>query len=524
MEKPEDEIVELMEPIFYFCLSRLRHRENAEDLAEEILLYALDGMKRYQVTSLKAWVWRIANNRYARYLKLKNRYQEVPFEDNSELLEDIYITDAEETVNEHQMVFRCLHTLSAQYRDILVAYYVDGLSVKETAERLSLPESTIKWRLNAGREKIKKRMGDASMDKIYKRINWNTCCCNGGFDPDQYLHRQICRAICEACYEKPATLEEISLKTGIPALYIEDELPKLIYGDAIGKDGTKYAADFIILKLKERAAMEKVMKPETEKIADYLETVLLEREEDIQKIGFYGCDRGLKRLGYLLTCGIMRKEIRKVKQKNPEFQSGSFPPRNDGGYGWYLVAETEDEREQLDHHSIGCNQSYCCQGSIVYYNMGKYFDNSIDLGDKLLASKGIPEETPDGRIPEGILALDEIVELLRVNLIRKEGEGYRVNIPCFTTEQFEQVLNLFLQDDSPLLPLMEGIYRKLHAMFRTFVPQRLSGQINQWISCFIQNLTGYAVEELIHRGIIDGAEPDRPYTNGVFYISEKYGV
>lgn len=58
------------------------------------------------------------------------------------------------------------------------------------------------------------------MEKVYRRINWNTERCNGSMDSDRYLHTQIARAICKATYEKPLTVEEISIATGIPALYI----------------------------------------------------------------------------------------------------------------------------------------------------------------------------------------------------------------------------------------------------------------------------------------------------------------
>ena len=69
------------------------------------------------------------------------------------------------------------------------------------------------------------------MDKVYKRLNWNTTSCNGSMDSDKYLYSQIARSICEAVYENPLTVEEISLRTGIPTIYIEDELPRLEYGE-----------------------------------------------------------------------------------------------------------------------------------------------------------------------------------------------------------------------------------------------------------------------------------------------------
>ena len=86
------------------------------------------------------------------------------------------------------------------------------------------------------------------MDKVYGRINWDTETCNGSMNTNKYLFSQLARAICLASYEKPLTVEEISICTGIPTMYIEDELPRLAYGDAICKVGNKYVTNFIIFR------------------------------------------------------------------------------------------------------------------------------------------------------------------------------------------------------------------------------------------------------------------------------------
>ena len=64
----EETILPYIEPIFRFCCKRLSSRYDAEDLSGEIICYILDGMKKYKIESLDAWVWRIAHNRYARFL------------------------------------------------------------------------------------------------------------------------------------------------------------------------------------------------------------------------------------------------------------------------------------------------------------------------------------------------------------------------------------------------------------------------------------------------------------------------
>ena len=180
-------IIPYIEPIFRFCCKRLSNRYDAEDLAGEIICYVLDGMRRYKIESFDAWVWRIAHNRYARFVDAQNKAQTVLAGDDvfrniaaSDLWdEDFYIVnpyDAEEEANRHEYeaAFRYLHTLSSEYRNIFVDYYIGEMSVRALSMKYSLPETTVKWRLNAGRQKIRKRIGENSMDKVYSRVNWNT--------------------------------------------------------------------------------------------------------------------------------------------------------------------------------------------------------------------------------------------------------------------------------------------------------------------------------------------------------------
>jgi len=175
MEMNENEIVKFIEPIFHFCAKRLSNRQDAEDLASEIMVHVLSGIKKYQIDSLENWVWRIAYNRYARFIDMRNKQNEIPSEnDFADIQDDYDFVDELFVAQEYQQVFKYLHTLSSEYRNILVDYYIGQQSVKQVAKNYKLTETTVKWRLNISRKKIKTRMGENKMDKVYKRINWNT--------------------------------------------------------------------------------------------------------------------------------------------------------------------------------------------------------------------------------------------------------------------------------------------------------------------------------------------------------------
>ena len=63
-------------------------------------------------------------------------------------------------------------------------------------------------------------------------------------------------------------------------------------------------------------------------------------------------------------------------------ESGPYPPRKDGGYGWFLVEETLDENELRAEYSSGVNIAANDISSldemkfgIYYYWIAKYLDD-----------------------------------------------------------------------------------------------------------------------------------------------------
>ncbi len=530
----EDEIIRFLEPVLGFCLKRLDNRADAEDLAGEIILSVLEGLKIYEIQSLDAWVWRVAHNRYANFLKRCKRQEDIlpddfDIPDDYDFVQELCNSEARE--EEYAAVFRRLHTLGRQYRDILIDHYIGEMPLKDIADKYGLPVTTVKWRLNAGRERIRQRM-ETDMGRIYKRINWITTTCNGNCNPDRYLHSQISRAICGAAYEKPLTVEEISLKTGIPALYIEDELPRLISGDAIAEIGGRYGTDFIILRLTDREKMKSAYAPYVNILADFVEKRIRSAADSIREIGFYGCDRGMEKLGYIAMHLILRREVFGVMQSAPELDAGPFPPRKDGGYGWFVVEECGDgNRCASDDYSTGCNIAGDDSGSagrnphcIYYYHIGRYFENGIyhNGGTRWLSAQNIVPLAENGVIPEGILTGEDTVRLLEKNLVKKLRGGIVLNFPHFTEEQFDRFSACLLRDTAEIREPIRRLFLTIRDIFLEFVPRRLESQINQYVSCLTTEVIGYVAEELINRGVLEMPDPDRPMTNGVFSVLGEY--
>ena len=513
----------------------MSNRHDAEDLASEIICHVLEGMKKYRIESLDAWIWRVAHNRYARFIDAQGKTKMILAEDDAILdvaEQDYCYMDDESTEHEYETVFRYLHTLSSEYRNILVDYYISDMSVRTLSKKYSLPETTIKWRLNIGRQRIKDRIGGHSMDKVYRRINWNTTCCNGYMDSDKYLNTQIARAICKVAYDKPLTIEEISIATGIPAMYIEDELPRLEYGDAICKIGNnKYATNFIVFRMEDRNYTEGVSEPLVKTISDRFENLLHSKEAMVSQLDFYGHDFGMERLGFLLIPYILRRKIGLLKNTRLQLDNGPFPIRKDGGYGWFIVEETVDETESCAEYNSGCNVAGDDSGGkneilshIYYYWISKYFDNDVyqNRGTRWLCANNIPQSSKDGMIDKNELSEEDAAKLIQNNLIVKTECGYRLNFACFSETQFEEFISLFDIEDAYLDDLLTEWIVTVRKNFTKFVPARLEEQINQWVSGYLFQIVGYVVDELIRRGALRKPELDKPLTDGVFCVTGKY--
>ena len=505
-----DEILRFIEPVYRFCLKRLSSHADAEDLAQEILLCVLQGLGHAEIRNIDGYVWKIAHNRYARMLDARER--DVTVLCGDEYLSELPVESGEEDEAE-ESVFRALHTLSAMYRDILVGYYVHRLDVRALAKQHGISAETVKWRLHAGREKIRERMD--SMEKTYERIKMHVMC-NGSFGPEQYLDTQLYKAIAMACYASPLTIEEISLATGVPTLYLEDALEHMIWGDAMEKTGQKYATAFIITNEAQNAKMqaflrEGVVKEAADTILRYMDAT----RESLKGIGFYGADFPLSRLLHVLIPALVYATAERVRE-NSERLPKERPPRKDGGNGWFIVNEGI---ERLDDAFAGCNQySYDGKGGrsgrFVYYWVGGTHDSGLD--ETLHDARFFIDSIGRGgacRFADDTQAAKAFAGGL---CERRDGAVYPA-IPIFTGKEYAAFLAWAKGCDG-----MDAIWHKwIDSLFRAYqagAPGRLADQIGGNVDGYSFNLSAFVLKDLQKRGLADMPEEVDIFTKNLLLI------
>ncbi len=249
-----------MEKIFYFCLKKTGRQQEAEDLTAEISLCVIAELRRGVIPEkFPAWVWRIARNRYSRWADEKRKRTDAL---SGADIEDFEIAGEMTLENEYakkedlSLLRRELAFIASDYRNVIVAYYIEDKSVRDIAAALNLKAETVKKRLQRVRKILKEGMDMAREfgERSYRpeEIRFvNNCSSFGAWgQPWSILSHLLYKNIFLACYGSPMTAEEISVELGIALPYMEDELAFLVRETFLIKAGERFETAFPIISRK----------------------------------------------------------------------------------------------------------------------------------------------------------------------------------------------------------------------------------------------------------------------------------
>lgn len=303
---------EYLDRLYYFCLRKTGSTVEAEDLAGETAVEILAALGRGVIPDhMDAWVWQIARNRYARWAKRKHlrMEQEIPGEGME--LEEIaqpYLTEAEFLDREQiQELRRELSLIKREYRELLVAYYVEEKRISEIAAALSVPEGTVKTNLHRARQRLKEGM---EMARTFGKLSYapedieirQVGMVSRNMEPDIYLDEdalpsKICKNILIEAYCNPVTIQHLSMELGIAAPYLEDYVEALYQCTLMKKHESRgkeaaYETNFVILGRDTGRRMTDKLKSIEEKYCsiakEYLETARkLQLEEGNEILGHF---------------------------------------------------------------------------------------------------------------------------------------------------------------------------------------------------------------------------------------------
>lgn len=239
-----------------FAINKVGNIAEAEELAQEMAFQTVKAVDRgINAENFDAYVWSIAHNTFKRWC---GRKKPLSLDEHIDTFSNIISSDVpviEQVIDSEDAnsVRLALSRLARNYRETLVCFYYDEMSVNEISVKLSLSEGMVKFYLHEGKRKLKEvfdmnTIGEKSFNpsefEIYKssidfsKVNvW------------EVFKRKLPCQIAIVCHDSAKSVSEISLERGIPSVYIEDEIQLLMEtGVMITPVKGKYRANFHILK------------------------------------------------------------------------------------------------------------------------------------------------------------------------------------------------------------------------------------------------------------------------------------
>ena len=403
-----------MEKIFYFCLKKTGDHYEAENLTQDIALQVITALHGGTIpASFSAWVWQIARNRYSVWAARKhNRNESVTGSD----VGDYEIVDESDNIlsemiheEEMSLLRRELAFIKSDYRDIVVAYYIENKSVREIASELSLPENTVKSRLFRAREILKEGMDMAREfgKRSYnpEEITYTNICSKPGElgQPWTLLDPKLNQNVFLACYDNPMTAEELAIEVGTALPYMEDILNHLTKQTLLIEKGDKYETNFPIIS---REAQEKIHYY-FEGIMPQLVALLTENIDRFMKqcdeAGFcyYGPYQSYEEAKWVLLPDFY-KSFYLFAKNSPKTTIGNTKRPNNGV--WDVVAF---EKCDLIPDSVGFHSQ---AHGFVHYRFGYR-----EIWNRTPANLSVDEARElrlmvDGKPPENITLAEKLVE------------------------------------------------------------------------------------------------------------------
>ena len=132
--------------LYRLTLGILHNCEDAEDAVSESILKAYEKIHTLRnPDSFRAWIMQIASNEAKRIYQQNKR--SAPMENIEEYMPEFR--------DEYHELWDVVMKLDVSYREVMILYFYEQLTVKEISKILHIPEGTVKSRLYRGKQLLK---------------------------------------------------------------------------------------------------------------------------------------------------------------------------------------------------------------------------------------------------------------------------------------------------------------------------------------------------------------------------------
>lgn len=475
---------ELMAKTFLYARKRLGNDVDAEELAGDILLSALEGLRRAdergeKIVSFYSWYWRLASNRTNMFLRLKYdgcvRLDDVPEPFVPDGTVDRLIREEEQTA-----LWSALSVLSRSLREVMVLRYLAGMTEREISESLGIPGGTVRRRLHDAavflrgelvpepetQSEIKTKKGTRTMEKTGRsafapaEVMWR----GRGSAPDHYSTTQdlMTKQILVICRERPHTMREISDEIAVAPVYFEEKLDFLKENRFIKETSRgKYLTDFVMLPMQAEIDMSERLADIYSGLAPEIRDAILGVLPEIRTLDFYGNDfpeGHLMWLMYVWACQSFSASAVGL------FRRGKDVPASNGKKWRYEGIFTLPDEKLVFHERRSVNWSnmhtnfrdrkYSRLTFANLYQIEPFPDRSSFIGAEHVSLLTRLSEDPGAELSES--EKYTAAELVGAGFLEKTGKGLKPALPVMAFETSKKIIGILGEAVSPLIPEYES--------------------------------------------------------------------
>ena len=475
---------ELMAKTLLYARKRLGNDIDAEELAGDILLSALEGLRRAdergeKIVSFYSWYWRLASNRTNMFLRLKYdgcvRLDDVPEPFVPDGTVDRLIREEEQTD-----LWSALSVLSRSLREVIVLRYLAGMTEREISENLGIPGGTVRRRLHDAavflrgelvpepetQSEIKTKKGTRTMEKTGRsafapaEVMWR----GSGSAPDYYSTTQdlMTKQILVICRERPHTVREISDEIAVAPVYFEEKLDFLKDNRFIKETSRgKYLTDFVMLPMQAEIDMSDRLADIYSGLAPEIRDAILGVLPEIRSLDFYGNDfpeGHLMWLMYVWACQSFSASAVGL------FRRGKDVPASNGKKWRYEGIFTLPDEKLVFHERRSVNWSnmhtnfrdrkYSRLTFANLYQIEPFPDRSSFIGAEHISLLTRLSEDPGAELSES--EKYTAAELVGAGFLEKTGKGLKPALPVMAFETSKKIIGILGEAVSPLITEYES--------------------------------------------------------------------
>ena len=428
-----EKVAQMSQSIFQYCLSRTSSYQESEDLVQEILLALFESVENLRdEKAFYGFVWRTADNILKGWYRGREKRNTAELDEN---ISDNCWERLEEQAEENEqlrLMTRELSLLNSNYRRVTVAYYVDGLSVREISQQFSVSQSMVKYLLFQSRKRIQegvKMNTERTFGKLsYQPVDLGLFFWGGKNNYWDKFDSRLRQNIMMACYYSKQSEEQIALQLGVPTAYLEDDIRELVKYDLLTEKNGFYQTNVPIITKETFDEITCANKQAVGKIANALSEEIDGMLDEVRELGFYGSDMSNNSLKWMLLSLILRLAYVDMAQgeREPDYPTDIFGEK-------CFRFFTEDTANEPDGgFGTGVSVSYCKSGMIGFWDVAV---NGAMRHPKMTSARGdmlcrLMSEQP--QTDNEKLVCSELIEL---GLAVKTEDGIKPNFPCLTKEQ-----------------------------------------------------------------------------------------